>query len=202
MLNHMKRGFTVVEILITLVVMAILLGLSTVGMRAMIANGNDSERANDIATIARGLEQYYDIGNPFYIPSSTKGSYPGVNMNISMDGSGWCDTAYFKNPGQAALYSVCRRYWTEALPGTSESAFTPPGMSGPAVSFPWLVGEATPVAIMNPWIMDRLNEGRYVYKPLNDDNSVCYGETTCRRYALMYKKETTGEIVTVMSRHQ
>lgn len=203
MLNDMKRGFTVVEILITLVVMAILLGLSTVGMRAMIANANDAERADDIATIARGLEQYYEKGNPYYTGGVTKGSYPGSNMTISMGGSGWCATAYFQNPGQAANYSVCRNYYKEALPGLTDAAMTPPGFTSPEFHNPWLQGEANPVTIITPWITQVINEGKYVYKPLNDnDDGHCYSDTSCRRYALIYKKETTGEVVIVKSKHQ
>ena len=51
----MNRGFTVVEILVTLVVMAIILTLGTVNLRSSLANGRDSERKSDIESITRGL---------------------------------------------------------------------------------------------------------------------------------------------------
>ena len=41
----MVRGFTVIEVLVTLVIMSILLGLGTVGIRASLVNGRDAERA-------------------------------------------------------------------------------------------------------------------------------------------------------------
>src|SRR6478672_10052725 len=73
----MKRGFTVVAVLITLVIIGILLGLGTVGLRSTLANGRDSERKADIETIARGLEAYYARGNPYVVGSVTKNTYPG-----------------------------------------------------------------------------------------------------------------------------
>lgn len=199
----MKRGFTVVEVLVTMVIIAILLGLGTVGLRSSLANARDAERQADIETIARGLEQYYNRGNPYYTAGVTKGSYPGSNMVISFDGGGWCDTAYFKDANQAAKYSVCRWYYEEVLPGVSKQALTPPGKGGTCLSNPWLQAEASPVAIISPSITNSLNDNCYVYKPLNDnDDGLCYSDNACRRYALLYKKETTGEIVIVRSKHQ
>lgn len=201
----MKRGFTVVEILVTLVVMAILLGLGTVGLRATLANGRDAERQADIETIARGLERYYETGNPFYVPGGTKGSYPGSNMFVSIDGSGWCPMSANPDTTQANKYSVCPYgdgYWSDALPGVSRAAVTPPGFTSPELKNPRSQPESNPVQITMPYITQALNEGKYVYKALNDDDSLCYSDTDCRRYALLYKKEVTGEIVIVRSRHQ
>lgn len=194
----MNRGFTVVEVLVTLVIMAILLGLGTLGIRSTLANGRDAERQADIETIARGLERFYAQGYPYYIAGVTKGSYPDSNMKIHLDGTGWCEAAYFKNADQQALYSDCRPgdgYWEEVM-GISDAAQTPPNMTGKNLWNPWLVSEADIPA----WITARLNEGKYVYLPMNDNGSHCYGG--CYKYELYYKKETTGEVVTVKSKHQ
>ena len=202
MLNDMKRGFTVVEILITLVVMAILLTLSTVGLRATLANAADAERASDIATIARGLEEYYKRGNPYFTTASTKGSYPGSNMMLSISGAGWCSGRFFENPAHAANYSTCREYYGDALPGVSSAALTPPGKTGPSLSNAWIIAEANPITIINPTITTYLNDGNYVYKALDDNNGICYSDTSCRRFALLYKKESNDEVVIVKSKHQ
>jgi prepilin-type N-terminal cleavage/methylation domain-containing protein len=195
----MNRGFTVVEVLVTLVIMAILVGLGTVGLRATLANGRDAERKDDIETIARGLELYYAKGNPFYIAGESKGGYPGSNDKIHIDGTGWCDMAYFKNAAAQANYSTCRPgdgYWSEVF-GVSDAAQTPPGMTTRNVWNPWLVNQAD----IPSRITTELNNGKYVYLPLNDDGSHCY-DVACRKYELYYKKETTGEVVIVKSKHQ
>lgn len=194
----MNRGFTVVEVLITLIIMAILLTLGTIGIRSSLVNARDAERQSDIEIIARGLEEYYKRGHPYYIAGPTKGSYPGSNTMIAMSGAGWCDTAYFKNPSQAALYSVCRRYHSEALPGVSDAALTAPDRSGPELANPWLVDQAE---IPN-WINTAINEGKYVYLPLTETGAHCYSDTSCPRYELYYKKEATGEKITVKSKHK
>lgn len=195
----MNRGFTVVEVLVTLVIMAILMGLGTVGLRATLANGRDAERQTDIETIARGLEVYYTRGNPFYIAGTTKGSYPGSNMKIHIDGTGWCAAAPFYNESQQALYNTCRPgdgYWSEAF-GVSDAALTPPNKTEPALWNPWLVGDAEIPARTTT----ELNNGNYVYMPFTANDTHCY-EDTCPKFELYYKKETTGEVVTVRSKHQ
>ncbi len=195
----MKRGFTVVEVLVTLVVMAILLSLGTVGLRASLANGRDAERQADIESLARGLEMYYAKGNPYYIAGPTKGAYPGSNMKIHIDGTGWCPTAYFVNDSQQALYSTCRPgdgYWSEVF-GVSDAAQTPPGKTTRAVWNPWLVNQAD----IPSRITAELDKGNYVYLPLHDDNVHCY-DYPCPKFELYYKKETTGEVVKVNSKHQ
>ena len=199
----MNRGFTVVELLITLVIMAILLTLSVVSMRGLQASARDEERKIDVDTIARGLEEYYKKGNPYYTNGSSKGSYPGANMMVSINGSGWCPGTFWVNPAHAAYFSICRNYMTEVLPGVSDAALTPPGKTSPTLSFSFLGAEASPVAIINPSITTYLNNGDYVYKPLNDsDEGLCYSFDSCRRYVLLYKKETTGEVVIVKSKHR
>ncbi|MBC7512470.1 prepilin-type N-terminal cleavage/methylation domain-containing protein [Candidatus Saccharibacteria bacterium] len=193
----MKRGFTVIEVLVTILVMVILLGLGTVGLRASLANGRDAERQADIETIARGLETFYLKGNPYYIAAPSKGSYPGSNMKIHIDGAGWCDAAYFKNAVAQAEYNYCspgQNYWSEFL--IPNAAMTPPGKSGPSVANPWLAAQTDIPAR----IITNVNNGEYVYLPLDADNNHCYG--LCPKFELYYKKETTGEVVKVKSVHQ
>ncbi|MES2876490.1 MAG: type II secretion system protein [Patescibacteria group bacterium] len=198
----MNRGFSIVEVLVTLIVIGILLGLGTVGLRASLANARDAERQADIEVIARGLEAYYDRGNPYYIAGGTKGSYPGSNMVVSINKDGWCPGTIFPDAGQAAKYSACKDYWSDALPGVTQAALTPPGKSGKGLSNPWLQPESNPLQIMMPAITAAINDGYYVYKAMSDSDQHCYDDTGCTRYALIYKKETTDEVVIVRSKHQ
>lgn len=54
-----KMGFTVVELLIVIVVIAILAAVSVVGFSNVQAKARDSQRVNDIEAIAKALELYY-----------------------------------------------------------------------------------------------------------------------------------------------
>ena len=200
----MNRGFTVVEIIITLVVMTILLSLGTVGIQGSLANARDAERAEDIGVIARGLEQYYKRGNPYYIGTgATQGTYPGADMMLSMDGTGWCPSTSTQDTTQAAKYSECRRYYSDVLPGVTDDALTPPNKTSVMLSNPRLTtGADSTTTLITTWMQSEIDAGKYVYKPMGTDYALCYAETTCRRFALFYKKETTGETITVWSTHQ
>ena len=62
-MTMLRRGFTIIEGLITLVVIGTLLTLGVVSMTNQQAQARDKERESDIAAIARGLEWRYDNGD-------------------------------------------------------------------------------------------------------------------------------------------
>ena len=202
----MVRGFTVIEVLVTLVIMSILLGLGTVGIRASLVNGRDAERAADIEIIARGLEAYYNKGNARvktaaeYAPGGyyTKNTYPGANEFTHIQGNDWCSHADLQYVFTPCV--VAGGYVGEALPGVTDAAMTPPDKSSVSLVSNWFLNDTA--------IQDKVNEGNYVYVALTSDNTICYGGglygTTyeCPRYELRYKKESTGETIVVRSKHQ
>lgn len=59
--SSVHKGFTVLEFLVVMIIMAILIGLILVGLTAARANGRDQSRISNLHTIAVGLEQYKDI---------------------------------------------------------------------------------------------------------------------------------------------
>lgn len=74
------RGFTVVELIITITIMGILLLLTVVNVNATQLRARDDERATDVKGIALNLETYY-IGG---IDSSTVTKrYPTTNVTTS-----------------------------------------------------------------------------------------------------------------------
>lgn len=193
----MKRGFTAVELIIMLTVMAILLTLGTVSLRSTLANGRDSERASDIASISRGLEQYYVNGNPKQFSYETKNTYPGAyEMNFM--------TGNCANIGTASTYSpsTCSEdYLTSALPGVSVSILTPPNFTSNQLLTSYGQPERSPVTIMNDYESAQLDLGKYIYKPMaRGSYALC--NTACTQYALLYKNESTGAIITIKSKHQ
>lgn len=63
------RGFTIVELLIVIVVIAILATISIVAYNGIQARTNDSQRLSDIASLNKALELYY-INEGQYPPGS------------------------------------------------------------------------------------------------------------------------------------
>lgn len=81
--RKLVHGFTIVELLIVIVVIAILVAISIVAYIGIQESARDSQRQQDMNTITKALEMYY-IDNGRY-PSSTGGS---TTIN-----SGWTTTS-------------------------------------------------------------------------------------------------------------
>lgn len=70
--NKRSQGFTIVELLIVIVVIAILAAITVVAYSGIQERARDSQRASDIKTISKALEMYY-LDNQSY-PGSNCGS--------------------------------------------------------------------------------------------------------------------------------
>lgn len=103
-----RRGFTIVELIITITIMGILLVLGVVNLRSSQVNARDAERKADIEAIAFGMESFYKTG---LSTSTIIGRYPSTALAGS-------DTSY-----------------ASAIPDADSKSYTPPGASGPAVGF-------------------------------------------------------------------
>lgn len=75
-----RRGFTVIEIIITITIMGILLTLAVVNLTATQVNGRDSERVGDIEALVANLETFYRTGTA---DSSSIGRYPSTGLTNS-----------------------------------------------------------------------------------------------------------------------
>ena len=58
-MNKKAHGFTIVELLIVIVVIAILATISIVTYVGIQNRARDTQRKQDVASIARALEMYY-----------------------------------------------------------------------------------------------------------------------------------------------
>jgi prepilin-type N-terminal cleavage/methylation domain-containing protein len=100
-------GFTIVELLIVIVVIAILVAISVVAYTGIQARANDSRRLSDVAEIRKALALYKaDHGN--YPPTAPN---PGVSTwEISSDPgflsslSDYTNGKVFSPPGTGGLY--------------------------------------------------------------------------------------------------
>ena len=102
-----QRGFTVVELIITITVMGILLLLTVVNLTSSQLSARDSERVADIDTIKSLLENYYTAGSPI---TGGVGSYPSMSIT---------------DPNTLKAN----------LPDADLKSFTAPGMAGPSATF-------------------------------------------------------------------
>lgn len=198
----MKRGFTIVEVLITLVIMAILLTLGVVSLRGMQANARDKERQTDVETIARGLERRYNEGNPVAVHSNgvehKPGRYPSIIEMWHAIGFAVGDFTP-SSPGQ---------YLNKLMPGTSDAAFEPPTPAG------WFdvicIGSGctgkTPEssAALNAHFgpSTGTTTDKYVYEPIDADNDFCHVTDECVRFNLYWYSEVDSAVRKVESKHQ
>ncbi len=63
--GKLSRGFTIVELLIVIVVIAILAALSFVAYNGIQQRARDSQRQQDVRTIAKALELYFADNNAY-----------------------------------------------------------------------------------------------------------------------------------------
>ena len=75
-----QRGFTVVELIITITIMGILLVLAVVNLNASQLNARDAERVADIEAFALNLESFYSTGQD---TNERLGRYPATDLLAS-----------------------------------------------------------------------------------------------------------------------
>lgn len=117
-------GFTLIEVLATIVVLGILLSIVVFIPMQALPNARDTERLNDIASIARRLEQAYiaqEVGGPSY-PSTTRllsdiSSGSGTVTRLGPDA--------VRAPGASA---------SSVVAATSTSTSTPKGSGSPVLN--------------------------------------------------------------------
>jgi prepilin-type N-terminal cleavage/methylation domain-containing protein len=87
-----KKGFTLVELLIVIIVISILSGvvISVVNVSGMRARARDSQRKADLSKIASALELFY-TDNRSYPPTAGGG---WINAGISSSSLSYCVSSH------------------------------------------------------------------------------------------------------------
>lgn len=75
-----RRGFTIVELVITITIMGVLMILAVVNVNASQVRARDDERKADIGSITSALESFYTVG---YNDSTNYSRYPATDMVAS-----------------------------------------------------------------------------------------------------------------------
>ena len=198
-----RGGFTLVELMITMVIMVILTVLAVVITGNIQMQARDNEREQDIQSIARGLEQRYNIGNS-RVTYQTKGYYPGYNEFLhAVIGWDWCSV----KPTEYSPCNVPGGYKTAWLPGISDETLLTPTSSQDQkreLKTLWDAGGGTTAqnnidreALKNTLLAN----DNYVYESLSSTNTPCF-DSGCARFNLYYRRETDGVTVQVKSKHQ
>lgn len=189
-----NNGFTLLELLVTFVVMVILMGLAIVMLRTTQTSTRDKERESDISVIARGLENRYDR-NSILVGGSgaeifTAPGYPSVNEIL------------FAQNNDVPGYTKRGNFLTNNLQGTNGQAFIGPKGG----QFTVICTSSCPAAENAARITSTtsgVNIDNYVYEPITASNTICITfSTECVRFNLYYRTESPNQVNTVRSNRQ
>ena len=169
------RGFTIVELIIVISIMAILLVLSVANLLGSEANARDAKRKIDIATIAQHLETYYTSGTD---SSTAIGTYPSTALTTSVPSS-----------------------VTKMLRDIDLKSITAPNMTDPVTPTQTFIS-ATNNIQTTAGVLPQPTISQYVYQPLHSDGSLCNDTAECRKFNLYYRLETDNNVYTITSRSQ
>lgn len=171
----MRRGFTIVELLIIIIVMGILLTLTFVNLSSSQVNARDSERKADIESIALAFET--GVKNPHTTENEflETGNYPGeITMNIALPDN-----------------------ITTLLPDIDPKALRAPGVSE---SSPVSLVLATNDIQTATGVLPAPTINTYVYQPIDNLGGLC--EDACGKFNLYYRLEADNTVYMLTSKHQ
>lgn len=167
------RGFTVVELVITITVMGILLALAVVNVTSTQTNARDTERKVDVEATSNHLETFYKNGSA---ASPTPGRYPSTQLLAN---------------GETSIKSF--------LVDIDLASVTAPGASSVASSFL----PATNSTQSETGVSPQPTTSQYVYQPIQSNGALCTAESQeCRKYNIFYRLEGESSVKKVMSKNQ
>lgn len=169
----MRRGFTVIELVIVIVIMGILLTLAVVNLNNSQANARDAERMSDAESIAVMLEAFYR--NASTESTSTPGTYVG---KVYPPTSVLSSESTFKAAFPDADPKILR---TPDVPISQPMRLVPATNNYNAMNLTPMPGEGA--------------TDFYVYQPLRADGTLCttfIESNPCRKFNLYYRQETNG----------
>lgn len=83
----MKRGFTLIELMIVISVMAILIGIALPYFKGMQDEGNSAKAAGELRTLTTGIESYYIHNDNEYPDQVDAGAAPTVDWQSDLTGA-------------------------------------------------------------------------------------------------------------------
>lgn len=183
MLGKSKAGFTIIELIITIVILVILTTIVVVRLTSTQVGSRDQKRETDITTLATALENYYQNGDP--VAAVPAGYYPGASQ---------VTTAAARTPA-----------FNEFLEGVPLSSYYAPDSEDEAAFGVDLVAAAgvNPDGSYNDSQARNLLENTpYLYQPLQRNNQFCAHYASCVKFNLYYLHEGNDEVVKIRSKNQ
>lgn len=168
-----RRGFTVVEIIITVTIMGILLVLAVVNLNATQVKARDDERVADVEAIASAFETYYQRGTLLAEP----GTYPSTLTSSASN-----NTIRTNIDNDISLQSLLA-----------------PGINDPTKSLISATNTVQTTAGVSP----QPTFDQYVYQPIRADGALCTSSVqVCRKFNIYYRLEEDDTVYQFMSRSQ
>lgn len=179
-----RLGFTIVELTVVIVIMAIFLTLGVLGLRTLQTDARDKEREADVYSMSMKLDNIYTQT----VGSKSAGSYPPVDgsyesgftvVSAMTDG---VDVDAIKAPGQTSVS-------LQAFPKNKCTA-----------------GSAGSVCNIGVLAATDITKDKYIYQPIvgGGDSRLCVSGLSqpCRAYRLYYVSEANNSVVIVESRRK
>ncbi|MGY4893591.1 MAG: type II secretion system protein [Candidatus Saccharimonadota bacterium] len=169
----MRRGFTVVELIITVTIMGILLTLAVVNLNTTQVGARDTERKEDVAALATNLEAFFKTGTD---TSTVLGTYPSTGLTVS---------------GETSVRSYLRDIDFKSV--------TAPGASSVAAGFV----SATNNSQTATGVLPQPTISQYVYQPIQANGSLCTSDAQeCRKFNIFYRLEADNAVYMLTSKNQ
>jgi prepilin-type N-terminal cleavage/methylation domain-containing protein len=133
-----KKGFSLIELLVVVAIMAILIGLSAFGLQQARESARDGQRKSDLETIRTGLSFYRFDCNAYPIHTGSD-FYTLFNPSFSSSCTGSTNTYIQKTPkdslsgnlyyyiSDGTTYTICASLETE---GSTVPSGCPSGATG------------------------------------------------------------------------
>ena len=170
----MRRGFTLIELMIVIVIMGILLVVGVVNISSSQVKARDNERQGDVTSIASALETYYTSATAT-AGASTNYTYPSLQLIGT-------ESTLLPDLNSESLTSPNDPNSGNDVVAATNNTFDNPNGVTPKPS---------------------ASRDVYVYQPLQADGSLCTTSSQeCRKFALYYFSELDNNVHVVTSRHQ
>lgn len=189
-MKQLRRGFTIVEMLVIIVLIGILLALAAARLSTTQVATRDDTLKKDAETIARGLEQYYKTGNSAY--SIPAGRYPSADEFRHASGEDITSIGARVNGGYLDTWlSGARLASTSKLRLITMSGQNPENTSN--------INSSTPAGVITYEPLKYVpasggDPDRFLFCTSKDD--------ICTRFNIYYRTETDNVVRTIRSERQ